>query len=125
MHQTTVRFGPDLWEALEAECGRLGMSAAQYVREAALARLSYTAGVRGETDYGIALVSAGAAPEVQELPDEAQDAPIEASIAQSSSAEQMLAAAAVSAQSDVVLRRAQEVRAQSVELRRQRREVGR
>src|SRR5262249_39790670 len=30
MHQTTVRFGEDLWEALENECARLGVSVAQY-----------------------------------------------------------------------------------------------
>src|SRR3954454_23550256 len=61
MHQTTVRFGPDLWEALEVECSRLGMSAAQYVREAALARLHYTAGRRGEAGLEDALVAVGAA----------------------------------------------------------------
>jgi hypothetical protein len=44
MHQTTVRFGDDLWAALEQEASRLGVSVAQYVRDAALARLSYTAG---------------------------------------------------------------------------------
>lgn len=60
MHQTTVRFGPDLWGALEEECRRLGISAAQFVREATLARLSYTAGRRGETEYERALVGAGA-----------------------------------------------------------------
>lgn len=59
MHQTTVRFGPDLWEALEQECERLGVSAAQYLREAALARLAYTAGRRHEPDYEEALVDAG------------------------------------------------------------------
>jgi hypothetical protein len=44
MHQTTVRFGPDLWSALEDESARLGVSIAHYVRDAALARLSYTEG---------------------------------------------------------------------------------
>jgi hypothetical protein len=43
MHQTTVRFGKDLWEVLEQEAERLGVSAAQYVREATLARLAYAA----------------------------------------------------------------------------------
>ena len=55
MHQTTVRFGPDLWEALEEECRRLGLSVAQYVREAALARLVYTAGRRGDDEFDHAL----------------------------------------------------------------------
>jgi hypothetical protein len=48
MHQTTVRFGADLWSALESEAGRLGVSVAQYVRDAARSRLSYDAGRRDE-----------------------------------------------------------------------------
>jgi hypothetical protein len=60
MHQTTVRFGPDLWQALERESSELGISVAQYVREAALARLMYTAGRRGDPEYELAqLVAAG------------------------------------------------------------------
>jgi hypothetical protein len=49
MHQTTVRFGADLWAELEREAAQAGVSIAQYVREAALARLAYSAGQRGET----------------------------------------------------------------------------
>jgi hypothetical protein len=45
MHQTTVRFGPDLWRSLEQEAHRLGVSVAQYVRDSALARLAYTQGL--------------------------------------------------------------------------------
>ncbi|HEY1358600.1 MAG TPA: hypothetical protein VGF21_09860 [Thermoleophilaceae bacterium] len=48
MHQTTVRFGGDLWGALDLEAERLGVSIAQYVRDAALSRLSYDAGRRAE-----------------------------------------------------------------------------
>ena len=55
MHQTTVRFGTDLWEALEAECARLGVSVAQYLREAALTRLVYAAGRRGDDEFELAL----------------------------------------------------------------------
>jgi hypothetical protein len=55
MHQTTVRFGADLWEALEEEGRRLGVSVAQYVREAALARLVYSAGKRGDEEFDLAL----------------------------------------------------------------------
>ena len=51
MHQTTVRFGGDLWEALDEECARLGVSVAQYVREAAMARLAYAAAKRGEPRF--------------------------------------------------------------------------
>jgi hypothetical protein len=62
MHQTTVRFGADLWLALEAEAAALGVSVAQYVREAALARLAYSAGQRGDTAYVAALGEATAQP---------------------------------------------------------------
>jgi len=44
MHQTTVRFGADLWAALEREAAHLGLSTAQYIRDAALARLAFTEG---------------------------------------------------------------------------------
>jgi hypothetical protein len=46
MHQTTVRFGKDLWAVLEQEAERLGVSAAQYIREATLARLVYAGAVQ-------------------------------------------------------------------------------
>jgi hypothetical protein len=45
MHQTTVRFGADLWSSLEREAARLGASAARYGRDATLARLACTEGV--------------------------------------------------------------------------------
>ena len=48
MHQTTLRFPEDLWRFLEEEARSLGVSVAQYVREAALARAAYDAGRRGE-----------------------------------------------------------------------------
>jgi hypothetical protein len=51
MHQTTVRFGPDLWAQIEQEARKTGVSAAQYVRDATLARLAYTAGQRGDAMY--------------------------------------------------------------------------
>jgi hypothetical protein len=116
MHQTTVRFGPDLWEAVAQECDRLGVSAAQFLREAALARLAYNAGRRREPEYEDALVHAGAAPSEQHTRDEdARDA----------AAEGVLAATALSAQSQLALRRAREVREQAAELRRRRREMAR
>ncbi len=55
MHQTTVRFGEDLWEALERECDRQGLSVAQFVREAALTRLAYAAAKRGDPEFEMAL----------------------------------------------------------------------
>jgi hypothetical protein len=48
MHQTTLRFAPDLWEAVSREAGRTGVSVAQYVREAVLIRIVYEAGRRGD-----------------------------------------------------------------------------
>jgi hypothetical protein len=45
MHQTTLRFGPDLWSALEAESERMGVSVAQFVRDAAISRLAFSQGV--------------------------------------------------------------------------------
>jgi hypothetical protein len=44
MHQTTVRFGPDLWEEIEVEAARGDVSVAQFVRDAALIRVAYTRG---------------------------------------------------------------------------------
>jgi hypothetical protein len=52
MHQTTVRFGSDLWDQLEREARSSGVSAAQYVRDATLARLAHTAAQRGEPAFG-------------------------------------------------------------------------
>ena len=45
MHQTTVRFGPDLWAALQGEAERAGVSVAQFVRDAAVARLAFADGI--------------------------------------------------------------------------------
>jgi hypothetical protein len=67
MHQTTVRFGSDLWEALERECELLGVSVAQYVREAALTRLVYAAGRRGDDEFELAAeLATGSEPKVEE-----------------------------------------------------------
>ena len=74
MKATTVRFGEDLWAMLEREASRLGISAAQFVREATIMRVSMLAGSRGDPDAelmiaGIASQAAGrraAVPEVAE-----------------------------------------------------------
>ena len=44
MRATTIRFPNDLWEQLEREARRQGISTAQYVRDAALYRVAFTAG---------------------------------------------------------------------------------
>ncbi len=48
MRATTIRFTSDLWEQLEREAAAQEVSVAQYVREAALYRVAYSAGARGE-----------------------------------------------------------------------------
>lgn len=52
MHQTTVRFSAELWEMLEDEAERAGVSVAHFVRDAALSRLAYAAGVRAADGAG-------------------------------------------------------------------------
>jgi hypothetical protein len=52
MKVTTVRFGADLWQLLEQEAERAGVSVSQYVREAALARAAASAGARGTVPFG-------------------------------------------------------------------------
>jgi hypothetical protein len=51
MHQTTLRFTPSLWAALEREAPAAGVSVAQYVRDAVLARVTHSAGLRGEGEF--------------------------------------------------------------------------
>ena len=55
MHQTTVRFGPDLWGEIELEAERAGVSVAQYVRDAALMRVAYMRGREADLHYEAAL----------------------------------------------------------------------
>jgi GAF domain-containing protein len=45
---TTVRFGEDLWTLLEREAAREGLSAAQYVRDAAVLRLAFAMAEHGD-----------------------------------------------------------------------------
>jgi hypothetical protein len=61
MQATLIRFGPDLLAVVRSEADRTGVSVAQYVREAVLARIAYTAGRRGDDSFDAALdeVTAG------------------------------------------------------------------
>ena len=52
MRATTIRFPNDLWEQLEREAQKQGVSAAQYVRDAALYRVAFSAGAAGSDDEG-------------------------------------------------------------------------
>ena len=60
MKATTVRFGEDLWAMLERESGRLGVSAAQFVREATIIRLAMLAGSRGDPDAELTIADIAA-----------------------------------------------------------------
>jgi hypothetical protein len=57
MHQTTLRFGADLWQTLEREAAGTGVSVAQYVRDAALMRVTYDAARRGDPRLEAALAA--------------------------------------------------------------------
>jgi hypothetical protein len=101
MHQTTIRFSPDLWSALEHECARLGISAAQFLREAAITRLSYAAGQRGDPAYDEALGAAAAG-----VDEALQDMAVVGS------------AKAITAQSMLVRERSRQIRERAAEIRR-------
>ena len=60
MKATTVRFGEDLWEMLERESRRLGVSSAQFVREATIFRLAMLAGSRGDPDAELTIADIAA-----------------------------------------------------------------
>jgi hypothetical protein len=51
MRVTTIRFSEDLWDVISVEAGLAGVSAAQFVREAALARAAAASGARGEVPF--------------------------------------------------------------------------
>jgi hypothetical protein len=74
MKATTVRFGEDLWAMLERESKRLGISAAQFVRESTIMRVSMLAGSRGDPDAElmIADIAAQAAGKRASVPEVAQ-----------------------------------------------------
>jgi hypothetical protein len=50
MRATTIRFPNDLWEQLEREAKKQGISEAQYVRDAALYRVAFSAGAASEDE---------------------------------------------------------------------------
>ncbi len=52
MRATTIRFPNDLWEQLEREARKQGISVAQYVRDAALYRVAYSAGAARDEQSG-------------------------------------------------------------------------
>lgn len=60
MRATTVRFSDDLWTLLEAEAAAQGISAAQFVRDAAIMRLGVLSGRRGDAEATLTLESLAA-----------------------------------------------------------------
>jgi hypothetical protein len=111
MHQTTIRFSPDLWSALEHECARLGISAAQFLREAAITRLSYAAGQRGDPAYDEALGAAAAG-----VDEALQDMAVVGALDHRE--DQLESAKAITAQSMLVRERSRQIRERAAEIRR-------
>jgi hypothetical protein len=50
MRRQTLRFGESLWDLIEDEANRDGVSGAQWIRDAALARAMWERQRRGESD---------------------------------------------------------------------------
>jgi zinc transporter ZupT len=117
VHQTTLRFPEDLWRLLELEAKALGISVAQYVREAALARVAYDAGRRGESLFiEPAMLGAPSEPVPAAVAAEpaAQPTPgIAAGHAIAAASETVIDSSAVWAQARLVRRRAEQLREQA------------
>ena len=67
MRATTVRFSQEIWELLEREAQREGVSAAQFIRDATILRAAYAMGQRGDADFEGALGRAAPAREAEPL----------------------------------------------------------
>ena len=108
MHQTTLRFPEDLWRFLEEEARSLGVSVAQYVREAALARAAYDAGRRGEPLFVDPAVIRSAVAAPRATPDDVGVTPRSDAIGRAR--ETVTDSSAVWAQARLVRRRSQQLR---------------
>jgi hypothetical protein len=51
MKVTTVRFSQDLWDVIAMEAALAGISASEFIREAARARAAAAAGARGDMPF--------------------------------------------------------------------------
>jgi hypothetical protein len=72
--QTTIRFSHGLWNLLEREADKAGVSIAEFIREAALARAAHAAGQRGESVLGPLSIGEGGPAPAQDQ-DQDQDRP--------------------------------------------------
>lgn len=61
MRATTVRFDEELWRLLEREARAAGVSAAQFVRDAAILRIATLAARRGDEEAALELADVAAA----------------------------------------------------------------
>lgn len=112
MHQTTIRFGHDLWAALEAESAQQGMSAAQFIREATVGRLVYAAARRGDPQLEAALQATGADESASMDPQAVAEAVMRAAVDNDldTSEERVGESAAMWAQTKLARQRAQQLR---------------
>lgn len=62
MRATTVRFSEALWQLLEREAEREGVSAAQFIRDATIMRAAYAMGERHDPDFAQAISRTHQAP---------------------------------------------------------------
>lgn len=51
MRKTTIRLSDRLWQLIQQEAESEGITAAQYIREAVIARIFYDHGLRGGRPY--------------------------------------------------------------------------
>jgi hypothetical protein len=72
MRATTVRFSDDVWAAIADEAERSGVSASQFIREAALARAAGAAGARGDRLFNPLSESVREASDLAEFMDPAE-----------------------------------------------------
>jgi uncharacterized protein (DUF1778 family) len=114
MKVTTIRLGPDLQRLLEREAAHAGVSVSQFIREAALARASSAAALRGEEPID---VLAGAVREVAgteaSKPMRRHAARALAALTRVAAAETGGEAAALRAESEQARRRADEIAARA------------
>ena len=118
--ETTVRFAPDVWATLEQEAARLGVSVAQYIREAAVARLAYGLGRREDRGLEDAIRGAGSTASFAEWGQSEPGAHTRQEVALEHSHDALSSSEALWAQGKLARERASELREQLAVQRRER-----